>query len=360
MAVKDAKPIPEPATPPVVAKSDKTNEEKLSGLNESIEKNTASVAEVQAQAEAATAQSVYAQAVNQKTYEDTNIRTLEDPSNLDNQAWFDNQALVTGNPHLREIATPITFTLNLTEFDSSTALKSNGKPLELQLNCSLSRFSINMKHIINKSNTRTGFHLTFWGMEPDTITGSGSTGVFMNQWGVTSLMSLDGSPDSYGLSDMITDSLQSRSGGALASRNATSQTQVMLHNSESLRIAAQDAFIELLSLFRNNGLVHYDNPTLISENSMDLQREQMSQNVYSEKFGDSTYTRNARQNDVMVKGNIDFHYKSNLYQGYFKSLAWILDSEHPFHWQFDFVFQVQKTFSQLYYPRSSPLTPNSR
>ena len=288
--------------------------------------------------------------VSSASYEKGNYRSLVVRENLDNQAWFENENLITGNPHLREIATPITFSINLTEFDSSTALSpglQGGTPVELRLNCSLSRFNLTMKHIVNKSNTRTGFHLTFWGMEPDVISGSGSTGVFMNYFGVTSLMSLEDTPDD--LKTKINSLYTS------PSKNTSVQfepgTAAELTSDGGMRVAAQDAFIELLALFRNNGLIRYDNPNLFNDSNLDLEREQHNQNTYSEKYGDSTYTRMARKNDIMVKGNVDFHYKNNLYQGYFKSLSWMLDSENPFQWQFDFIFQVQKTFSQVYYTK---------
>jgi len=124
-------------------------------------------------------------------------------------------------------------------------------------------------------------------------------------------------------------------------------------NPDMFQVAAQDAFIEFLALFRNNGLTRFDNPGNITDADMSLQKEQLKQDIYSDTYGDTTYSRLARKNDIMLKGNIDFHYKSNLYQGYFKSLQWMLDSDHPFQWQFDFVFQVQKTMSLVYYTPSS-------
>lgn len=267
---------------------------------------------------------------------------------LNTQPWYSNKNLVTGNPHIKQINTPVTFSINLQEFDSSTALyatkNTNGEntPLELRLNCSLSRFNLNMKHIINKTNTRTGFHLTFWGMEADVITGSGSTGAFMNQWGLTSLMSL------------------ANKNIGLDLKQALGITGSYSYNEDMFRVAAQDAFIELLSLFRNNGLTRYGNPLSPKTDSDPPNREKLDPSVYSETYGDSTYSRNANKNDIMVKGNVDFHYKSNLYQGYFKSLSWIMDSDNPFQWQFDFVFQVQKTFSQIYYPIPSALDTSSK
>lgn len=335
---------------------------------------------------------ITADTISNDIYSKTNSRNLMIQDGLGEQAWFDNNNLIVGNPHLREIPTPITFTINISEFDSSTALRSfkNGpsKPIELQLNCSISRINVSMKHIINKTNTRTGFLLTFWGMEPDVITGSGSTGLFMNQFGLTDLMSMTGTVEELGFKDAISSaykaspkvlsnlqkaarsenlfSVSGYQGNEQGKANrrvanaklAASELTTLLSGSgnDMFRVAAQDAFVELLALFRNNGLIRYDNPNIMNGEELSLNKEQVAQNVYSEKYGDTTATRNARQNDIMVKGNVDFHYKSNLYQGYFKSLSWILDSENPFQWKFDFVFQVQKTFSQVYYPNATRKT----
>jgi hypothetical protein len=39
-----------------------------------------------------------------------------------------------------------------------------------------------------------------------------------------------------------------------------------------------------------------------------------------------------------------------VYLGYFKSLTWAMDAATPFAWAFNFVFQVEKTYSALYFP----------
>ena len=274
-------------------------------------------------------------AIEESTLSNLNDRGLFDPTGLDETPWYEDKNLLVGNPHLKSVPTPVSFTINLREF-STPLMISQGNPLTIKLNCSLDQLTVNMKHIVNKSNTRTGFHMTFWGMEPDTISGSGSTGVFMNQFGVTDLMSLASTPDE------LFDAAEEAGQGA-ALYNTPSKSR--------LRVAAQDAFIELLSLFRNNGITRYKRDNYTGSDSVTINRDQLERSVWSEKYGDSTYTKNARNNDVMVKGNVVMKYKSNYYHGYFKSLSWIIDSDNPFQWKFDFTFQVQKTVSFVFYPK---------
>lgn len=274
------------------------------------------------------------QAALEKEHDALNTRGLYDPEGLDTTPWFKDEDLVVGNKHL--VGSPVSFSINLQEFDMNRPLpnKAGGTtPLTLLLNCSLNDIKLSMKHITNKANSRTGFHLTFWGMSPDTITGSGTTGAFMNQFGLTDIMSLVGIPTDLGEYQM-----ESR------------ETLKVGYTRESdFRIAAQDAFVELLSLFRNNGFTRYraDNydPT-----DQTVGRDQVGQSVWSEKYGDSNFTRNARNNDVMAKGNVVMRYKNNTYHGYFKSLSWNMDAENPFQWKFDFTFQVQRSVSFVYYP----------
>lgn len=259
--------------------------------------------------------------------------------NLDNEPWWD-EGLV-GNPHLRRIATPITFKILLNEANASEYLPTEGggsTPLELRLNCSLTQVSQQMKHVINKSNSRSGFHLTFWGMEPDMITGSGSTGVFMNSFGVTDLMSLEGTLEENGFTDIVEDSYQSGYKNFLQTSRSTNP----------LRVAAQDAFVELLSLFKNNGVVRFKTENYTS--AFD-DRKQLSASVWSTQYGASTFERYARNNDVMARGNVTMTFKGNVFQGYFKSFNWTMDAESPFHWKFDFTFQVQRTISYVFYPK---------
>lgn len=256
---------------------------------------------------------------------------------LGNTPWYDDTDLVVGNPHLNRIGfTPASFVIALNDKTGSMlpTKKGGNEPIRIVLNTSLSKLSVTMKHVMNKSLTRTGMHFTFWGQEPDQIQGSGSTGVFMNYFGVTDLMSLPGSMEKYNLLDLLTEEQQDKRGFA------TSQNK--------LRVAAQDAFVEMLSMFRNNGIIRYrkENYDGLFDN-----REQIQPSVWSPTYGDSTYGSASRNNDVMVKGSVIFNYKNNNYYGYFKNLLWSLDADSPFQWKFEFTFQVERTMSFALYPK---------
>lgn len=258
---------------------------------------------------------------------------------LDNDSW-EKEGLV-GNPHLKAIS-PITFKLLLSEFSTDfLPIKQGSKvPLELRLNCSVSKLTQTMKHVINKANTRNGIHLTMWGMEPDVITGSGSTGVFLNSFGLTELMSRR--PNSA-FDQFVQDRLDN---------DKTRSFHQLYSGEDSLRVAAQDAFMELLSLFKNNGTVRFTSQSdEVLTNSL-VNRSQTQPTVWSEQYGASTYERNARKGDIMTKGAVVMTHKNNIFQGYFKSLSWTQDADSPFHWNFDFTFQVQRTISYVHYVKS--------
>jgi hypothetical protein len=279
--------------------------------------------------------------ISGKILEETQAK-LVIPENLENPEWWTAGALV-GNPHLKRIPTPVSFKICLNELNPSEYLPrrvGQDDPLELRLNCSLSEITQTMKHVVNKSNTRSGFHLTFWGMEPDTLTGSGSTGVFMNSFGITSLMSRNGDTD-----DLDNYVLSNYDGATLDEETMGGVTKA---SKMRYRIAAQDAFVELLSLFKNNGMVRFKttNYTAAFDN-----RTQVDKSVWSTQYGASTFERRARNNDVMAKGMVYMTYKGNVYQGYFKNFNWTMDASSPHHWKFDFTFQVQRSINYVFYTR---------
>lgn len=298
------------------------------------------------------------------------VMDLVIPEGLDNEPWWD-KGLV-GNPHLKRIGQPVIFKILLNDLAPDRYLPKKDKstdPLEIRLNCSLSTVSQQMKHVINKANTRTGFHLTFWGMEPDVITGSGSTGLFLNSFGVTDLMSLSGTLQELGLLDAAQQEQSSNLSEDLnfaKDKAASDYWQSHIYTgyngqpvdsgspitspsgemSSKMRVAAQDAFVELLSLFKNNGVVRYKTDNY--DSSFD-NRTQLQPSVWSEQFGASTFQRKARNNDIMTKGSVVMSYKGNVFQGYFKSFNWTMDADTPFQWKFDFTFQVQHTISYVFY-----------
>ena len=284
------------------------------------------------------------------------LTSLVDYTNLQNAPWW--KIGFTGNPTLKRLKSPVTFQVCLDEKQPTVMLPGAqvGQPLTVRLNCSLTQVSHQMKHIINKANTRSGLHLTFWGMEPDLITGSGSTGLFMNRYGITEIMSLENDTDF--LEQTIDQSAYGQSSlgaygqpytGPDASPVALAKLRGM-YPQHRFRVAAQDAFIELLSLFKNNGITRFVSSDLDSPFN---NRTQLSPTIWSAQFGANTFQRNARNNDVMVKGQVIMNFKGNVYQGYFKSFTWTMDANSPYQWKFDFIFQVQRTINYVFYTQST-------
>lgn len=270
--------------------------------------------------------------------------------NLYNNAWWKStSAGVVGNPHLKRIAAPITFKILLNQLSPSEYLPgsySTNAPLELRLNCSLSQIQHKMKHVVNKANSRTGFHLTFWGLEPDTLSGSGSTGVFMNHWGVTHLMSTNTDDYSGDVRESFTHGKSMFPRSDQAALKADIGSSVL----PQLRVAAQDAFIELLSLFKNNGVVRFQRENYDGKFN---QQTQLGDGVYgpiwTSQSGGTAFEQSMRNNDVLAKGQVIMTFQGNTYQGYFKTLSWTIDADSPFHWKFDFSFQIQRSLSYVYY-----------
>ena len=287
--------------------------------------------------------------------------------------WYEDTAgLVTGNPNIRRSVQPVKFTVYLDRHDPSKFLHNpaDNSPIEIQLNTSLQTFELTSRHIYNRTPSRTGMHITLWGMQPDLITGSGTTGVFMNQFGLTDFFSVaDINEDIVQLlTSGITQSfrptavqspqtstgtvfLNSASGDTtLASSIYKQQVGLAGNTSEAFRVAAQDCFVELLKLFQMNGSVWYRTPNY--QGSL-TEQEQVSPSAWSSKTGASTFQQHSRNNDVMTRGYVSMRYRNNVYLGYFKSLSWTQDAASPFQWKFNFVFQVEKTYTALYNPNFS-------
>ena len=270
------------------------------------------------------------------TYDEPVVSLIVE-KDLANAKWWKNG--ITGNPHLKRIAPPVTFKILLSELSPSRYLPNavgSNDPLELRLNCSLSQVQQKMKHVVQKANSRTGFHLTFWGMEPDVITGSGSTGVFMNYFGVSHIMSTNNDGE---YSEKFLEAFEDTP----AIQKDVTQLAATI---SPLRVVAQDAFIELLSLFKNNGVIRFKSDNYTAEFDTKLQ---LAANVWSSQYGGSGFQQSVRQNDVMNKGSVIMTYAGNIFQGYFKNFSWTMDADSPFHWKFDFTFQVQRTITFIYY-----------
>lgn len=294
---------------------------------------------------------------------------------LDNLAWFDDPELINAHTQLDSVPVPITFQIRTPGGDGTQVLSSTydsqgnptGNPIIVQLNVSAKEMTVAEKHIFHRTPTRTGMHITFWGMQPDIITASGSTGAFYNQFGIASFMStasFDGTIRDQILALLnqsqpvpavttviendgeVIPSLIDSTGAATP---ADLQQMQQGLTTSALRVAAQDAFVELLSLFKNNGVIWF-HPSAYS--GFMTGNDQQSPTAWSPATGATTFQMNARNNEVMARGHVEMRYKNNLYLGYFKSFSWTMDANTPFQWTFDFVFQVERTISLVYFPQS--------
>lgn len=314
------------------------------------------------------------------------VLQVPDPT-LSNTPWYADSGLVTGNPRIRASVQPVTFMVFL-DRNTPQYLKNpaDGSPIELQLNTSLSSFEIASKHVYNRTPSRTGMHITLWGMEPDLISGQGTTGVFMNQFGITDFMSVVGVnqdivqllTEGFSYSFLPTGSIveqQSTGEVTVATVSGTSglanniiASQNLSNPNEAFRVAAQDAFIEFLKLFQMNGNVWYYNTSYATGTNPDGTQsttnlgtiggtQQASPNAWSPTTGTTSLQQHSRNNDVMTRGYVAMRYRNNVYLGYFKSLSWTQDAESPFQWKFNFSFQVERTYTALYFPQPGVTQP---
>ncbi len=269
-------------------------------------------------------------------------------SSLKQTPWYSNPNELTGNPSIHRLGYPVSFQI-VTDRGTGTQLTDDGtptgKPILIRLNASMKSYNLQSSHIINKQPSRTGIHLTFWGMNADMISGECSTGLFMNQFGITSFLNV-----SKVNSEAVQLISNAFGGGAIASLSS---------NPDSLRIAAQDAFVEFLSLFKNNGVTWYhpqdytqNNGTAPDQASAVATGTQttQSQSAFSPKTGTTTYQMKALNNEVYTRGYVVMNFRSNSYLGFFKSLSWVIDADTPYRWNFQFVFQIERTLSLVYYP----------
>src|SRR5271166_1758539 len=260
--------------------------------------------------------------------------------------WYSDYNLLTGNQRIRNstgnlangtLTLPVSFQVYLSQSANSLLINPvTQRPITVQLNASITNYSILSKHIFNRQPTRTGMHITFWGMAADTITGSASTGVFLNQFGVTDYFS------TAKLTDDIATKVQ------MAFSNDPDVEAAVASNPEAYRVAAQDAFTEFLKLFQMNGNVWYTSAT--TTDPTQLNQSQTAPAVWQQNAGATNFQQNAKNNDVRSKGYVVMAFRNNLYQGYFKSLSWTMDADKPFQWNFNFTFQVERTLTAYYYP----------
>jgi hypothetical protein len=270
---------------------------------------------------------------------------------LDATPWWLMKGGVTENPWLKQVPAPVTFEVmlpNRTMLSNTKAGNSSGT-ISIRLNASVSSFEVQSGHVVNKGLSRTGMHITMWGQEADLISGEANTGAFMNALGITSFLSVSN----------ISAQLQSQIAKAFTHSKASLDYDTS-STSNSLRIAARDAFMELLALFKANGVVWFRNSTTGSGTGA---TNPVGVDAFSPQTGLSNYQMNARTNDVMARGQVIMKFRNSMYLGYFKSLEYEMEAERPFYWKFRFVFQVEKTLTLNYIPMvvntQAPYGPNS-
>jgi len=300
---------------------------------------------------------------------------------LDATPWYQDQGLITGNPRLRQQVQPVNFQVLL--HDNNYFILSSkgetGNPINVQLNASMKNINWSMKHNYHHQRTRTAHHITMWGMNADTIEGQCTTGVFMNQFGITDYYSTRTVNDD--LKNLVTSGtmfnnvpfnqmdeatlIQAQKsvtgeggvlGGAVSvtqQSGSSSQYQSIMNKrgfnqTSAFRVAAQDAFAEFLALFKMNGNVWFWNQ-LWNTGTGDT-RDWAQIDAWSPVLGLNTTQINARNNDVLTRGGVIMSYRNYTFQGYFKSLQWTMDANTPYLWNFNFVFQVEKTIGAEFYP----------
>jgi hypothetical protein len=182
-------------------------------------------------------------------------------------------------------------------------------------------------------------------MEADEISGQGSTGLFMNQLGLTDFLSLNNA-DSDTI-NIIQRGISSN-GNQVWVGSQIANTSVF--NEGTFRVAAKDAFVELLFLFKNNGTVYYSNPNY---DGYLTEMDQMAPNLWSPMTGSTAVQNAARNNDLITRGTVALNFRNSTYHGYFKSLSWTMDADKPFSWNFNFVFKVERTITSVPIPSLS-------
>lgn len=220
-----------------------------------------------------------------------------------------------------QVPAPVTFQMSM---DQDNAWL----PIVIELNASLKQFSRQMKHVMRTTPTLTGLLVTMWGLEVDTITGSGSTGVFMNRLGLTDFPSLSNAPDE--VLAMVPTTIDESN-----------------FDEGTFRVAAKDAFIELLALFKNNATVWFQNENYTGDTS---QLVESGPDMWSPTTGSTVQQNHARRNDVMTRGTVAMNFRNSTYHGYFNALNFTLDAETPFSWNFNFTFKVERTITNVPIP----------
>ena len=284
----------------------------------------------------------------------TPVQVIQEGLNL--ASWWETGNIV-GNPHLRRIPTPSWFELRLNRTDGTSLSDKSGAPIQVRLNVSLQSVNVKSQHIVNREPTATGLMITFWGSQPDVLVGRGTTGAFVNQFGLAALMSNKLSAKTASWGKLIQDALKHNPGGLRALEGAG--------GTDVFRVAAQDAFAEMLMLFKNNGVTRFlpmpqwandmveRSPTgtaALAQGMAVGTAYDDNASVFSPAAGATGYQMKARAGDVYTRGYVAFKYKGKTYLGYFKTLNFTASAASPFKWDFDFTFRVIKSFTPVFQP----------
>lgn len=236
-----------------------------------------------------------------------------------------------GNPKLRGTSSPACFELRLNQQDGDSLPGAGGTPLQVKLNVSLQSLRSSSQHIVSRTPTATALLLTFWGMQPDVLVGHGTTGLFLNQTGLTALMSSTVAPGNFA------DLLEAFDGSPVKVRTA-----LRANKERDFRVAAQDAFAELMALFKNNGLIRFLPQDMLP--AADIKNQQ----YWSPALGATGFQMIARSGEVHTRGYVAFKYKGATHLGYFKSLVFTASADKPYQWNFDFQFKVLQSYTPIF------------
>lgn len=269
---------------------------------------------------------------------EANLPSLALTEDLDNTPWYLDNDSIVGNPNLldRQIV-PAYFEINLKQSNSDRLKDSNNTPIMVRLNVSLQEIDISEAHIMSNSQTLTGYHISVWGQEPDIISATGTTGLFINRYGIAPLMSKRGAD------------IQEYTKYINLNPNSF---DINANIKNPFKIAAQDAFMEMLGLFKNNGITRY-HPELTSrifQTGNPGNSQVVGEASWSPAIGASSTQAQNRNNDILTRGYVVFNYKSAVFLGYFKTLNFSINANNPYKWDFNFTFQVEKRLTVAYTP----------
>lgn len=257
---------------------------------------------------------------------------------LDNVPWWQLEGALVGNPNLRRVPDAVQFLLALPPRDTGSYLSTRSGRVVIRLNVGLISLGQGSAHQNSIEPTGTGLLLTLWDSKPDMLTGSGTTGAFMNLGGLTDLMSQTGSAAASAFRRLLVASL----GGGSGVLNAQA---AVLNQANGLRVAAQDAFMELWALFKNNGLIRYTLPEVqtsgLSSTSPTSQVNDALANLDTNLSG---YQMRHRVGDIMNAGYVAMVYRDRTLLGQFKSFDLTANADSPYRWDFNFTFRVLSDF----------------